>query len=176
MKKLILIIFWGALFTFSCQSKKNDEERFVFEGDKIVDIETGDEYILEDDTEAFTIIHSDGSKEKKAVTETPIYGSPLTDEYINEWKNQLAIKREQALEDKKNKLKEDRKKRYEELSNEELMKKFQDLHKKGLEFDIQMDIVGELVERNMINKEEAPLLLEIDPNLVNFEVELPTDH
>jgi hypothetical protein len=176
MKKLILFIFSGVLFTFSCQTDKNSEARFVYETDKIVDTETGDEYVLEDDTEAFTVIHSDGTKEKIAFAETPVYGSPLTEEYITEWKNQLALKKEKALEEKKNNLKEARKKRYENLSDEELMRKFQELHKKGLELDVQMDIVGEMVERNTINSNEAPLLLEIDPKSVDFQVELPTDH
>jgi hypothetical protein len=176
MKKLILIILGGVMFTFSCNSEKNAESRFVYEGDKIVDVETGDEYVLEDDTEAFTVIHSDGSREKIPVAEAPVYGSALSDEYIADWKNQLALKKEQALEDKKNKLKEARRKRYENLSNDELMKKFQDLHKRGVEMDVQMDIVAELVARDVLKEDDAPILLEIDPNLVDFEVEISTEH
>lgn len=170
MKKTILLLLSIAILS-SCKQEKSVEERYLYQEDKIVDIETGDEYLMEED-EMITVVHTDGSKEKIAIDETPFYGSALSEEYIKSLEAKLAERKEALLEEKKNQLKEARKSRYVDFSDEELLERFQRAHKDGLDMSRQMDMIAELVERGVVSSEDAPDLLEISPEMVNFELEI----
>lgn len=171
MKKLLIAAI-GASLLFACSQEKSVEERYLYEGDRIVDIETGDEYLLEESEDEFIVVHTDGTKEAIAIEETPFFGTTLTDDYVNDWKKNLELRQEKLLEDKKNKLKETRRARYEEYSSEELMNKFQKMHKENADMSQQMDIIAELIERGAISDEDAPSLLEIEPEMIDFNIEL----
>ncbi|AFL82737.1 hypothetical protein Belba_0065 [Belliella baltica DSM 15883] len=171
MKKLIIALLSTSIL-FSCKQEKSIEERYIYEEDKIVDIETGDEYLLEESDQEFLIIHEDGSQETIPVDETPFFGTTLSNEYISEWKENMAAREQKLLEEKKEKLKQARRDRYAELSNEELMEKFQKSHDEGIDMSLQIDMIAELVERGAISDEDAPDLLEIEPELINFDIEI----
>lgn len=171
MKKLLIALLSTSIL-FACKQEKSVEERYIYDEDKIVDVETGDEYILDDNDQEFVIIHKDGSKEVVSVEDTPFYGTALSDGYISEWKENMSSREEKLLEEKKNKLKQARKDRYADLSDEELMKKFQKSHEDGIDMSLQMDIIAELVERGAITDRDAPTLLEIEPELINLNIEI----
>jgi hypothetical protein len=170
MKKIVLFTL-SIAFLVSCAKEKSIEERYLYEGDKIVDMETGDEYIMEEDQQ-ITIIHTDGTMEIVAVDETPFYGSALSDEYLKSLEAKLAERKEKLLEEKKNQLKEVRRSRYANISDEELLKQFKQAHDDGLDMSRQMDMIAELVDRGIVNTEEAPGLLEISPELIDLDIEI----
>ncbi len=170
MKKLILIALCAAVMT-ACGGDKPVEERYVYEGEKVVDVDTGDEYVLEDD-DVVTVIHTDGTRETMTAEETPFYGTTVSDEYFAELSNQLAGRKEKILEEKKNKLKAERRAKYEALSDEELMERFKESHQKGEDMGKQMEMMSELVERGVVGTEDAPNLLEVPMSEINFEPEV----
>ncbi|SIS68629.1 hypothetical protein [Belliella pelovolcani] len=171
MKKLMIAAVSASLL-FACGQEKSVEERYLYEGDKIVDVETGDEYLLEESEEEFVVVHKDGTKEVIPMEETPFFGTTLSDDYVNDWKKSLEERKAQLLEDKKNSLKEARKARYAEYSDEELMEKFQKMHKDNADMTLQMDLIAELVDRGAISDEDAPDLLEVEPEFINFDIEI----
>ncbi|MFD2201788.1 hypothetical protein [Shivajiella indica] len=170
MKKTMLILLSITLL-MSCAKEKSIEERYLYEGEKIVDVDTGDEYIMEDEQQ-FTIVHTDGTTEKVAIDETPFYGSALSDEYVKTLEAKLAERKEKLLEEQKNKLKEVRRSRYANISDDELLKQFQQGHSDGLDMSRQMDMIAELIDRGVVNSEEAPDLLEISPELIDLDVDI----
>lgn len=170
MKKTILLLL-SIAFLSSCKQEKSVEERYLYQEDKIVDVETGDAYLMEED-QRITVVHTDGSKEKIAIEEVPFYGSTLSDEYIKSLEAKFAERKEALLEEKKNQLKEARRSRYVDFSDDELLKRFQQAHKDGLDMSRQMDMIAELVDRGVVYSEDAPDLLEISPDMVNFEIEI----
>lgn len=171
MKKLLIALMSTSIL-FACNQEKSIEERYIYEEDKIVDIDTGDEYILEESEQEFVVIHKDGSKEVVPIDETPFFGTSLSDMYVSEWKDNMAAREEKLLEEKKNKLKQARRDRYSSYSDDELMKKFQKSHDEGIDMSLQMDMIAELVERGAVSDEDAPDLLEIKPELINFDIEI----
>ena len=170
MKKIVLFTL-SIAFLVSCTNEKSVEERYLYEGDKIVDVETGDEYIMEDEQQ-ITIIHTDGTMEKVDIDETPFYGSVLSDEYIKSLEAKMAERNEKLLGEKKNQLKEVRRSRYASISDDELLKQFQQAHTDGLDMSRQMDMIAELIDRGVINSEEAPDLLEISPELIDLDIDI----
>ena len=171
MKKLLIALLSSSIL-FACNQEKSVEERYIYEENKIVDVDTGDEYLLEESDQEFVVIHKDGSKEIIPIDETPFFGTSLSDEYITEWKDNMAAREEKLLEEKKDKLKQARRDRYSTLTDEELMKKFQKSHEEGIDMSLQMDMIVELVERGAVSNEDAPELLEIEPELINFDIEI----
>lgn len=171
MKKLIIALLSSSIL-FACNQEKSVEERYIYEENKIVDVDTGDEYLLEENDQEFVVIHKDGSQEIIPIDETPFFGTTLSDEYISEWKDNMAAREEKLLEEKKDKLKQARRDRYSAHTDEELMKKFQKSHEEGIDMSFQMDMIAELVERGAISNEDAPNLLEIEPELINFDIEI----
>ena len=170
MKKTIIAIASIGIFA-SCTNEKSIEERYLYEVDKIVDVDTGDEYILEDSL-GFTLIHKDGSREQVAFDETPFFETNLSDQYVKTWKENLAERQEKLLLDKKEKLKDARKARYSDLNDKELLAKFQKSHQDQVEITLQMDMIAELIDREVIATEDAPRLLEMDMELINLDVEI----
>lgn len=171
MKKLFIALLSTSIL-FACNQEKSVEERYVYEEDKIVDVDTGDEYLLDKSEDEFVVIHKDGSQEVIPVDETPFFGTTLSDDYISEWKDNMAAREDQLLEEKKNKLKQARRDRYSKYSDEELMEKFQKSHDEGIDMSLQIDMIAELVERGAVSDEDAPDLLEIEPELINFDIEI----
>jgi hypothetical protein len=173
MKKLFFLAVVSIL-ALACAREKSVEERYLYEGDKIVDLETGDEYILEDEQE-ITVVHKDGTKERLPIVEAPFFGSPISDSLVQTWEANFTARQERLIGEKRNVLKEARKQRYADLSDDELMKRFQDAHKRGDDMSLQMDMMGELVERGAVSADQAPDLLEISPDLVDLEMEINED-
>ncbi|MCH7410859.1 hypothetical protein MM239_15735 [Belliella sp. DSM 111904] len=171
MKKLMIALM-GAGVLFACKQEKSIEERFIYEDDKITDIETGDQYLLEESESEFVLVHDDGSKETIAIEEAPFFGTTLSEDYVSDWKRSIKEREEVLLQEKKEQLKKARKERYADLSDDELMKKFQKSHKENVDMAIQMDMVAELVDRNVVSDDDASDLLEIEPELVNLDIEL----
>ncbi|WP_373523316.1 hypothetical protein [Aquiflexum sp.] len=170
MKKLMIITL-SILMMSACSTEKSVEERYIYEGEKIVDIETGDEYLMEEEGK-ITVVHTDGSKEKLAIDETPFYETALSEEFIQSLESNYAERKQVLLEEKRTLLKENRRSRYAEISDEELLKQFQQAHKDGLDMGRQMDMVAELIERGAVTSDQAPELLEIEPELINFDIDI----
>lgn len=170
MKKLMIITL-SIIMISACSSEKSVEERYIYEGEKIVDVETGDEYLMEEEGK-ITVVHTDGSTEKVAIDETPFYESALSEDFIKSLESNYAERKQALLEEKKNLLKENRRSRYADISDEDLLKQFQQAHKDGLDMGRQMDMVAELIERGAVTSEQAPELLEIEPELINFDIDI----
>lgn len=170
MKKLIVFTL-GIVMLSACGTEKSVEVRYVYEGDKIVDVESGDQYIMEGEGEV-TVIHTDGSKEKLTIDETPFFETALSEEYIKSLESHYAERKEKLLVEKKNMLKENRRSRYAEISDEELLKQFQQAHKDGLDMGRQIDMVAELIDRGAISADQAPEYLEMDPELIDFDIDI----
>ncbi|PSL05057.1 hypothetical protein [Cecembia rubra] len=170
MKKAIIFIGTIIILT-SCSKEKSVEERYLYEVDKVVDIETGDEYIMEEENEII-VVHTDGSKEIIPIEEAPFYGSTLSEDYLRYLEEKMRERKDKLLEEKKNEIKAMRRSRYASISDEELLKQFQKGHQEGIEMSRQMDMIAELIERGVVSSEEAPDLLEISPELIDFEIEI----
>lgn len=170
MKKLIVFTMGIALLS-SCGGEKSVEERYIYEEDKVVDVESGDQYVMEEEG-AITVIHTDGTKEKLAIDETPFFESALSEEYIKSLEAKYVERKQKLLEKKKEELKANRRSRYAEISDEELLEQFQQAHKDGLDIGRQIDMVAELIDRGTITEEEAPKYLEMDPELIDFDIDI----
>ncbi len=172
MKKFIIIAISIGLM-FSCANEKSVEERYLYQGEKIVDVDTGDEYIMEEAGQ-FTIVHPDGTTEKIAIDETPFFGTALSDEYVEDWKAGLEQREQQLLEEKRNQLKETRRQKYADMSDDELMEKFKTVHQQDGDMTEQREMIFELIDRGAISPDQGPVLLEIDPELMNGDIEADT--
>lgn len=161
----------GLLLFSSCKNEKEVQERFTYETEKVIDQETGDEYILEQ-KDSLTIVHKDGSSEKISVQEAPFYGEDFIKNHLKTMEAQMEERMQAMLVAKKNKIKEARRARYAALKNEELLARFHDSHKKGEDLSAQIDMIAELIERGVINNADAPTLLEISPDLIDLEIDL----
>ena len=167
MKKVALILISSMLLA-SCAKEKSVEERYVYDVDKVIDIETGDEYFLEDDGE-ITVVYSDGKREKIPVEDVPFFESSLSDEFMRSLEANLEQRKQRILEEKKEQIKEVRRSRYANISDEELLRLFQQAHKDGLDLSRQMDMIAELIDRNVVSSDDAPDLLKIAPELIDFD-------
>lgn len=171
MKKSILILMMaGALV--ACKTEKSTEERFLFEGDAVTDVETGDQFVMDIDNEHVTVIHQDGSREVLDLDQTPFYGTLVAEEYLQKMEQGFQRRLDELFEQKNARLMEARKSRYAEISDEALLEKFQEGHKNGLDMARQMDMIAELIARGVIASEQAPELLEIEPEMIDLNVEL----
>lgn len=188
MKKLLIALICSSLL-YGCKHGNNEEkyisdednthdqeksleERFVHDIDKIIDIETGDEYLIDDDNQGFLVIHKDGSTEAVSIEDSPFFETDFSNLDISEWKKNMPARKQKLLEKKKNQLIQTRKERYSDLTDEELMEKFKKSHEAAIDMSLQIDMIGELVERGAIAGKDAPTLLEIEPNLIDFNIEI----
>ncbi|HSJ69154.1 MAG TPA: hypothetical protein VK921_15850 [Anditalea sp.] len=169
MKKLILSVFVSVIM-LACTTPKSEEDRFVYEEDRIVDRETGDEYRLEDES-TYTVIHPDGEQEVVTREEAPFYGTEELDEYMRQYGDRLAQRKEAAMLEYKNQIKATRAERYSQYSDDELLARFNQLHRDNAPYEEQMDVMAELVERDVVGEDEAPGLLEVDAREINFDIE-----
>lgn len=161
------------LFTFTsfligaCSGEKRD--RYQFEEDMVLDTETGDEYLLKN-ADTMTVVHIDGTSEPITVSSTPFADSEELNEMMESYKANLEERKEKLLAAEKVRIKKERSERYAEYSDEELETKFNELHEKGAPFEQQMDIVAELVNREVILEIDAAELLEIDPEEIDMDM------
>lgn len=170
MKRIILLMLCAAMMA-GCAQDRPVEERYVYEGDKVVDVDTGDEYLMEEE-DVVTIVHTDGTRETIAVEDTPFYGTTVSDQYFSELQSNLTVRKEKILEEKKNKMKDQRRAKYEGFSDDELLEQFKDSHQKGEDMAKQMEMMSELVERGVVNNEDAPNLLEVPMSELRLEPEV----
>ena len=175
MKRFLLSLICASVL-FACeQQKTQDEERFVYEQDRIVDTETGDEYMIEDE-DAYVVTHPDGEQEVLTYEETPFYGSPMHDRYIEEYYDRLGQRKEAAMQEQKARIREARKARYSEYSNNELVQEFNRLHRENAPYEQQMDVMAELVERGHVTEDEAADMMEVGKEDINFDIQFdPTE-
>jgi hypothetical protein len=172
MKKLFLIAISIGLI-MSCESGKSVEERYLYEGEKIVDVDTGDEYIMEEPGQ-FTIIHPDGTTEKVNIDETPFFGTTLSDQYVEDWKAGIEERKVNLLEQQREQLQAERRAKYADMSDDEVMNRFKEVHAQDGDMTLQRELIFELIDRGTISHEDAPNLLEIDPELLNLDLEADT--
>ncbi|MGY6741562.1 MAG: hypothetical protein ACXIUQ_02420 [Cecembia sp.] len=170
MKRVTLILL-SVIFLASCAKEKSVEERYVYEGDKVVDVETGDEYFMEDEGE-ITVVHTDGTMEVIAVEEAPFFETALSEEFLKSMEARLEERKLKLLEDKRDKIREVRRSRYAHMSDDDLLSQFKQAHKDQLDLSRQIDMIAELIDRGVIAEDEAPIMLEISPELIDFDVEL----
>ncbi|WP_143961757.1 hypothetical protein [Litoribacter populi] len=168
MKKIIMSLFSVAIL-FSCAQQQSEEDRFEYENDRIVDTQTGDEYMI-DDQDSYVVIHPDGEQETVTYEETPFYGTEAADEFLERYNNRMMERKETLMIEQKNKIKQARKDRYAEYSDQELVKQFNKLHQDLAPYEQQMDIMAELVERGAVTEEEAVELMEVDQADLNFDI------
>lgn len=171
MKRTIAIMLAAGML-WSCKAEKAAEERFVFEGEAVTDVDTGDIFLMEEDNEHITVVHKDGSKEVLDLDKTPFYATTVADDYLKKMEDAYQKRIDDMIAQKNAKLMEARKSRYAQFGNDELLKKFQEGHKSGLDMARQMDMIAELIARGIVSSEQAPDLLEISPELIDLNVEL----
>ncbi|MEX2567902.1 MAG: hypothetical protein WD431_18285 [Cyclobacteriaceae bacterium] len=171
MRKLVLFSLVG-LFLTSCS--KNDEERFIFEEERILDVETGDEYHLKN-MDTMTVVHIDGMTEPITVSSTPFAESEKLEKMMAAYKKKIDERKENLIKKQKEIIKEQRIDRYAEYDNEELMNHYNELHSNDAPFEQQMDVVIELVRREEVLEIDVANLLEVDSSQVDFDLEYTPD-
>jgi hypothetical protein len=167
MKKItLMLISVGVLL--SCSSPK--EDRYVFEEERILDTETGDEYYL-NKMDTLTVVNIEGETNEIVVSAAPFAEHEEMDRMIADYKSSISDRKERILEDKKAYLREQRKERYEGYDDEALLKRFNELHAEDADFDQQIDVMAELVRREVVVEKDAPGLLEIEDADLDFDIE-----
>jgi hypothetical protein len=168
MKKLILFSVVG-LFLASCAG--NDKERYKFEEERVLDLETGDEYYFKN-LDTMTVVHIDGVTEPVTVESTPFAENAALAEMMENYRENLANRKQELLQEQKEIIQQQRIERYEAYNDEELMDYFDKLHEEEEPFERQMDVITELVRREVIGEADAPKLLEVDISEVDFDVSI----
>ncbi len=172
MKKTCLLLLASGIL-LSCSSPK--EDRYVFEEERIIDTETGDEYYL-NKMDTLTVVNIEGETSEIVVSAAPFSEHEEMDKMIANYKATISDRKEQILQDKKIRLRENRKERYADYDDEALLKRFNELHAEEADFDQQMDVMAELVRREVVVEKDAPGLLEIDDVDLDFDIEYdPTE-
>ncbi len=171
MKTNILLIL-SLLIVGACGP--SEEERFTYEEGKVVDTETGDEYSMEK-FDTLTVVHINGMEEEILVEDAPFYGSEKGTEFIEAGESRLEKREEALIEQKKQKIKEERIKRYEAFEDEELLEEYNRLREEDAPFTQQMDIIIELVRREVIGKDEVPAMLEEDSTMIDYDLDYHPD-
>ncbi|WP_035804628.1 hypothetical protein [Lunatimonas lonarensis] len=158
--KTLGILALSILITTSCQQKAS-EQRFVFEEERILDLETGDEYYLQN-MDTLTVVNIEGETSQIVVTAAPFSDKEELDLMISNYKEKIAGRKDEMLTEQKTKIIDERKARYEEYSNEELLAFFNKIHQEDAPYGQQMDVMAELVNREAVLELDVPTLLEID--------------
>ncbi|MEX2513013.1 MAG: hypothetical protein WD398_08910 [Cyclobacteriaceae bacterium] len=171
MRKLILFSLVGLLLS-SCS--KNDEERFIFEEERILDVETGDEYHLKN-RDTMTVVHIDGMTEPITVRSTPFAESEELKKMLAAYAKKIDGRKENLLIKQKEIIKEQRMERFAKYDDEALMNHFNELHRNDAPFEQQMDVVIELVRREKVLEIDVANLLEVDSSQVDFDLDYTPD-
>jgi hypothetical protein len=154
------ILALSILITTSCQ-QKGSEDRFVFEEERVLDMETGDEYYLQS-MDTLTVVNIDGETSQIIVTAAPFSDKEELDLMISNYKEKIADRKDEIFSEQKTKIIDERKTRYEAYSNEELLAYFNKIHQEDAPYGQQMDVMAELVKREAVLELDVPTLLEID--------------
>lgn len=162
MRVLGMTIFAASAILLSCNSNnQQQEDRFVFEGERVLDTETGDEYYLRN-LDTLTVVNIEGESNEIVVTEAPFSDSDELKTMISNYKGMLAERKEDILEDETSKIIHERKERFSGYSDDQLLEHFNTIHKEGAPYYQQMDVMAELVSRDVVLEIDVPRLMEID--------------
>ncbi|WP_209330207.1 hypothetical protein [Lunatimonas salinarum] len=159
-----------SILTFTSCQKNTSEERFLYEEERVVDLETGDEYFLQN-MDTLTVVHIDGKSEQLVVSAAPFSDSEELELLISSYKEKISDRKESIFTEQKTKIIEERKLRYQEYSDEELLAYFNKIHQDDEPYGQQMDVMAELVKREAVLAIDVPELLEIDTAKVDFNAD-----
>lgn len=165
MKTLGIIAL--SILTFTSCQQKAAEERFVFEEERILDLETGDEYYFQN-TDTLRVVNIEGEASQIVVSAAPFSDSEELEFLIASYKEKLSDRKENMLAEQKSKIIDERKARYVDYSDEELLAYFNEIHREDAPYGQQMDVMAELVKREAVLEIDVPKLLEIDTAKVDF--------
>lgn len=166
--KNILTILALILLSTACSSEK--EDRYIFETDRVLDSETGDEYYFKN-LDTMTVVHIDGVSEPVTVTSTPFAGSEELEKMMKKYQENLEAREDSLLKVKKKQIKQNRMDRYAEYTDDELMERFNTLKDEGASFAQQMDVMAELVRREVVLEVDVAKIMEIDPVTIDMDVD-----
>ncbi|MDN3688976.1 hypothetical protein [Cyclobacterium jeungdonense] len=166
--KNIITILTLILITAACSSEK--EDRYIYETDRVLDSETGDEYYFKN-LDTMTVVHIDGVSEPVTVSSTPFAGSEAFEKMMTQYQKNLEAREDSLLMVKKEQIKQNRMERYAEYSDDELMERFNNLKEVGGSFTQQMDVMAELVRREVVLEIDVPEIMEIDPADIDMDVD-----
>ncbi|WP_114750766.1 hypothetical protein [Pleomorphovibrio marinus] len=167
MKRICLILVSVGVL-LSCSSPK--EDRYVFEEERILDTETGDEYYL-NKMDTLTVVNIEGETSEIVVSAAPFAEHDEMGKMIAKYKDSISERKERMLEDKKERLRKQRIERYADYDDDELLKRFNELHAENAEFEQQMDVMKELVRREIVIDKDAPAMLEIEEADLDLDIE-----
>jgi hypothetical protein len=159
------------LFSFlaSCNNRST-EDRFIFEEERILDMETGDEYYI-NKMDTLTLVNVDGETSEIVVTATPFYDNREWIEMMQNYKDKLSDRKGALLDDQKEKIKAERAARYAQYDDQELLALFNEMHRKDDPYEQQMDVITELIRRNAVLETDAAKLLEVDSVTLDFDID-----
>lgn len=168
MKKLWIAIILLTVI-FSC-TNRSSEDRFIFEEERILDMETGDEYYI-NKMDTLTLVNIEGESSEIVVTATPFSESEELDRMMAAYKERITERKEILVNEQKEKIKAERAERYSEYDDQELLALFNKMHKEESPYEKQMDVITELVRRDAVLETDAAKLLEVDTVILDFGID-----
>lgn len=168
MKKLWIAIIMLSI-SFSC-TNRSAEDRFIFEDERILDMETGDEYYI-NKMDTLTLVNIEGESSEIVVTATPFSDSDELDRMMASYKEKLTERKDALYKDQKEKIKAERAERYAEYDDQELLALFNKIHREEDPYEKQMDVIAELVRREAVLETDAAKLLEVDTVILDFDID-----
>ncbi|MDN3671362.1 hypothetical protein QWY93_19050 [Echinicola jeungdonensis] len=162
-----ILIIISLIILVACSS--SNEDQFEYQEEKVLD-RIRDEYSMEK-FDTLTVVHIDGTQEEILVEDAPFYGSEKGTKFIKSGESRLEKREEALMAEKKQKIKEERIKRYESFSDEELLEEFNRLREEDASFSQQMDVIIELERREVIGRDEVPSMLEEDSTMIDYDLE-----
>lgn len=155
--------------SFSC-TNRSAEDRFIFEDERILDMETGDEYYI-NKMDTLTLVNIEGESSEIIVTATPFSDSDELDKMMASYKEKIAERKDALYKDQKEKIKAERAERYAEYDDQELLTLFNKMHSEEDPYEKQMDVIAELVRREAVLETDAAKLLEVDTVILDFDID-----
>ncbi len=168
MKKLWIAVIVSSVI-FSCTSRSG-EDRFVFEEEQILDMETGDEYYI-NKLDTLTVVNIQGESSEIVVTAAPFSDSEELNKMMVAYREKLTTRKDILLKEQKEKIKAERAERYSEYDDQELLTLFNKMHKEDSPYEQQMDVITELVQRDAVLETDAAKLLEVDNVILDFDID-----
>ena len=156
------------LIMASCSGEK--EDRYIFETERILDTESGDTYYVKN-PDTLTVVHIDGVAEPVTVSSTPFAESEELKQLMDRYEEKLEARKDSVLREQKAQIRENRKQRYAAYSDDELMNRFNKLKEEGAPFAQQMDLMAELVRREVVLEIDLPEILDIDPEDIDMDID-----
>ncbi|HSI76151.1 MAG TPA: hypothetical protein VK957_09655 [Lunatimonas sp.] len=168
MKKLWIAIIMLPV-VFSC-TNRSAEDRFIFEDERILDMETGDEYYI-NKMDTLTLVNIEGESSEIVVTATPFSDSDELNKMMASYREKITERKDALYKDQKEKIKAERAERYAEYDDQELLTLFNKLHSEDVPYEQQMDVIAELVRREAVLETDAAKLLEVDTVTLDFDID-----